>query len=75
MSPDSPPVYLSPVIYPPLHARWTTATLDCGTAEQPNPDAIIQCIPGLEGPTGKPKYEPVVAGELYAQMLESEIPV
>ncbi|GJN91265.1 hypothetical protein Rhopal_004284-T1 [Rhodotorula paludigena] len=41
----------------------------------PNPDAIIQCIPGLEGPTGKPKYEPVVAGQLYAQMLESEIPV
>ncbi|BGP40926.1 hypothetical protein JCM10450v2_004930 [Rhodotorula kratochvilovae] len=39
----------------------------------PNPDALISCIPGLEGPSGKAKYEPVVAGEYYAQMLEAEI--
>ncbi|GAA6055794.1 hypothetical protein JCM3770_004804 [Rhodotorula araucariae] len=39
----------------------------------PNPDAVISCIPGLEGPEGKPKYEPVVAGEYYARMLEAEI--
>ncbi|GAA5924356.1 hypothetical protein JCM3775_005667 [Rhodotorula graminis] len=39
----------------------------------PNPDAIISCLPGFEGPSGKAKYEPVVAGEYYAQMLEAEI--
>lgn len=41
--------------------------------QQPNPDALISCIPGLEGPSGKAKYPPVVAGEYYAQMLEAEI--
>ncbi|GAA5988212.1 hypothetical protein JCM10908_002114 [Rhodotorula pacifica] len=41
----------------------------------PNPDAVIECIPGLEGPDGKAKYEPVLAGEFYAQMLEAEIGV
>lgn len=42
---------------------------------QPNPDAVIECIPGLEGPDGKAKYEPVLAGEFYAKMLEAEIGV
>ncbi|BGP00319.1 Oxidoreductase, 2OG-Fe(II) oxygenase family [Rhodotorula toruloides ATCC 204091] len=41
----------------------------------PNPDALISCIPGLEGPSGKAKYEPVVAGDFYAAMLEAEIGV
>lgn len=41
--------------------------------EQPNPDAVISCIPGLEGPSGKAKYAPVVAGDYYAAMLEAEI--
>ncbi|GAA5947646.1 hypothetical protein JCM3765_001017 [Sporobolomyces pararoseus] len=40
----------------------------------PDPTARIECIPGLEGPEG-PKYEPILAGDYYAQALEAEIGV
>ncbi|GAA5978491.1 hypothetical protein JCM5350_003120 [Sporobolomyces pararoseus] len=40
----------------------------------PDPAALIECIPGLEGPEG-PKYEPILAGDYYAQALEAEIGV
>ncbi|BGP17068.1 hypothetical protein JCM10213_000294 [Rhodosporidiobolus nylandii] len=41
----------------------------------PNPDALISCIPGLENPDGTSKYEPVLAGDFYAKLLEAEIGV
>ncbi|GAA5872987.1 hypothetical protein JCM16303_006905 [Sporobolomyces ruberrimus] len=40
----------------------------------PDPNALIECIPGLEGLDG-PKYEPILAGDYYAQALEAEIGV
>ncbi|GAA5844650.1 hypothetical protein JCM5353_001331 [Sporobolomyces roseus] len=40
----------------------------------PDPTAMIECIPGLEGPGG-PKYEPILAGNYYAKALEAEIGV
>ncbi|GAA5929269.1 isopenicillin N synthase family dioxygenase [Sporobolomyces koalae] len=40
----------------------------------PDPTALIECIPGLEGPNG-PKYEPILAGDYYARALEAEIGV
>lgn len=41
---------------------------------QPDPTAMISCIPGLEGPKG-PKYEPILSGDYYAKALEAEIGV
>ncbi|GAA6034566.1 hypothetical protein JCM8097_005400 [Rhodosporidiobolus ruineniae] len=41
----------------------------------PNPDATISCIPGLENEDGTTKYEPVLAGDFYAKLLEAEIGV
>ncbi|GAA5852979.1 hypothetical protein JCM8547_004755 [Rhodosporidiobolus lusitaniae] len=41
----------------------------------PNPDALISCIPGLENADGTTKYEPVRAGDFYAKLLEAEIGV
>lgn len=35
----------------------------------PNPDTLIECIPGL----GEPKYEPVVAKVYYAGSLGKSI--
>ncbi|GAA5836540.1 hypothetical protein JCM3766R1_001627 [Sporobolomyces carnicolor] len=40
----------------------------------PDPTAMISCIPGLEGPKG-PKYEPILSGDYYAKALEAEIGV
>ncbi|GAA6021803.1 hypothetical protein JCM10207_002067 [Rhodosporidiobolus poonsookiae] len=41
----------------------------------PDPDALISCIPGLENADGTTKYEPVLAGDFYAKLLEAEIGV
>ncbi|GAA5824500.1 hypothetical protein JCM11251_000449 [Rhodosporidiobolus azoricus] len=41
----------------------------------PNPNTLIKCIPGLEDPDGTSKYEPVLAKDFYAALLEAEIGV
>ncbi|GAA5906971.1 hypothetical protein JCM6882_000015 [Rhodosporidiobolus microsporus] len=41
----------------------------------PNPDTLIKCIPGLENADGTSKYEPVLAADFYAALLEAEIGV
>lgn len=57
-----------------INYRRQTKNLSFPYVQQPDPSAMIECIPGLEGPQG-PKYEPILAGDYYAKALEAEIGV
>jgi isopenicillin N synthase-like dioxygenase len=35
----------------------------------PNPDALIACLPGCDGPGQQPKYAPILAADYLAQRL------
>ena len=71
---------------PPPRTAATTATVanvrnDAETTRRqsmifflnPNYDAIIECLPTCATPENPPKYRPIAAGELLAELLKATV--
>jgi isopenicillin N synthase-like dioxygenase len=55
------------VVNPPAGA-WTRSRRESlAFFHNPNPDALIECLPGCCGPDHPPKYPPIRAGDFIAE--------
>ncbi len=57
------------VANPPLESRVPTRRLSLVYFHQPNPDALVECIPTCRDASRPPKYAPVTAGDYISRKI------
>ncbi len=57
------------VANPPLESGVPTRRLSLVYFHQPNPDAVVECIPTCRDPAQQPKYAPVTAGDYISRKI------
>ncbi len=55
------------VVNPPTELRGVSRRQSLVFFHNPNPDALVSCLPGCCGPDNPPRYPPITAGEFIAQ--------
>jgi isopenicillin N synthase-like dioxygenase len=55
------------VVNPPSALRQASRRQSLVFFHNPNPDAVVECLPGCCGPDNPPRYPPITAGEFIAQ--------
>jgi isopenicillin N synthase-like dioxygenase len=55
------------VVNPPVQLRAASRRQSLVFFHNPNPDAVVECLPGCCGPDNPPRYAPITAGAFIAE--------